>query len=36
LLWITTNAYLWMRRTPAIPVTNVSARPLLGEISAAD
>ncbi len=36
LLWITTNAYLSMRRTPAAPLTNVSSRPLLGEISAAD
>jgi nitric oxide reductase subunit B len=36
LLWITTNAYLSMRRTPAAPLTNVSARPLLGEVSAAD
>ena len=36
LVWITTNAYLSMRRMPAAPLTNVSARPLLGEISAAD
>jgi len=36
LLWISTSAYLSMRRAPAAPLTKVSARPLLGEISAAD
>ena len=36
LLWISTSAYLLMRRAPVAPLTKVSARPLLGEISAAD
>jgi nitric oxide reductase subunit B len=36
LLWITTNAYLSMSRTPVVPLADVSARPLLGEISPAD
>jgi nitric oxide reductase subunit B len=36
LLWISTSAYVSMRRTPAAALTKVSARPLLGEISAPD
>jgi nitric oxide reductase subunit B len=36
LLWITTNAYLSMRRAADTPMGAASAGPLLGEISAAD
>jgi len=36
LLWITTNAYLSMRRVEDAPMGAASARPLLGEISSAD
>ena len=36
LLFITMSAYLSMHRAPAAPLADVPARPLLGEISAAD
>ena len=36
LLWITTNAYLSMRRAVDTPTSAASARPLLGELSATD
>jgi nitric oxide reductase subunit B len=35
LLWITTSAYLSMRREPAVPLAGVAARPVMGETSPA-